>query len=103
MIISGATSPAPRAIARIRPVITPGRARGSTIRQMVCHLLAPQPYEPSRIELGTAASASSVATMTTGTVSSASVNDAHTRPPVPKVGDGSRSGKKIESMVPPIT
>jgi hypothetical protein len=40
--ISGATSPAPRAIARIMPVMMPGIARGRTMRRIVCHLLAPQ-------------------------------------------------------------
>ncbi len=62
-----------------------------TIRQIVCHRLAPQAYDPSHIDRGTAFSASSVDTMTTGTVSSASVSDAQRIPPVPKVGDGSRS------------
>jgi len=33
---------APRAIARIAPVMIPGIARGRTIRRMVYHLLAPQ-------------------------------------------------------------
>ena len=81
--ISGATSPAPRAIARIMPVMMPGIARGNTMRSMVCHLVAPQANEPSRIERGTAASASSVATITTGKVNSASVMAAHINPPVP--------------------
>ena len=45
----------------------PGSARGSTMRRIVCHFVAPQASEPSRIERGTAASASSVATITTGT------------------------------------
>ena len=40
--ISGATSPAPRAMARIMPVMMPGTARGRTMRRIVCHLLAPQ-------------------------------------------------------------
>ena len=31
----------------------PGIARGSTIRRIVCHLLAPHAYDPSRIERGT--------------------------------------------------
>ena len=44
------------------------------------------------IERGTAASASSEATITTGTVRSASVSDAQRIPPVPKVGVGSASG-----------
>jgi hypothetical protein len=37
-------------------------------------------------------SPSSVATMTTGSVSSARVSDAQNSPGVPKVGDGSASG-----------
>ena len=64
----------------------PGKARGSTMRRIVCHFPAPQAYDPSRIELGTAESASSVATITTGNVSRASVSEAHRRPPVPNVG-----------------
>ncbi len=64
----------------------PGAARGSTIRQIVCHLLAPQANEPSRIERGTAASASSVATITTGNVNRAKVSEAQSSPPLPKVG-----------------
>jgi hypothetical protein len=50
-----------------------------------------------------AASPSSVATMTTGIVSSASVSDAHRMPPVPYVGVGSASGKNSRSMLPPTT
>jgi hypothetical protein len=46
------------------------------------------------MERGTAARASSLATITTGTVSKASVNEAQRMPPVPKVGFGRRSGKK---------
>ena len=84
--MSGATSPAARAIAKINTVIIPGNALGRTIRRIVCHLLAPHAYDPSLIELGTAAKASSVAMMTTGNVSKASVSDAHKRPPVPYVG-----------------
>ena len=70
----------------------PGMAWGITMFRMVCHFEAPQAREPSRIERGTAESASSVATITTGTVRSASVSDAHRRPPVPNVGLGRRSG-----------
>ena len=40
------------------------------MRRIVCQWLPPQAYEPSRIEFGTAANASSVATITTGTVRS---------------------------------
>ena len=81
--ISGATSPAPRAMARISPVRMPGAAAGSTTRTMVWNLVAPMASEASRIERGTAARASSEATITTGTVSSASVRAAHRIPPVP--------------------
>lgn len=56
------------------------------MRSIVCHLLAPQAYAPSRIELGTAASASSVVTITTGSVNRASVSEAHRSPPAPNVG-----------------
>ena len=68
------------------PVMMPGRALGNTIRRIVCHLPAPHAYDPSRMELGTAERASSVATITTGSVSNASVSDAQSRPPVPNVG-----------------
>ena len=37
----------------------PGKARGRTIQRIVCHFEAPQARLPSRIERGTAASASS--------------------------------------------
>ena len=99
--MSGATSPAPRAIARIIPVMMPGSARGRTMRRIVCHFVAPQPYEPSRIEFGTAEIASSVATMTTGSVSSASVSEAHSSPPLPYVGFGSCSAKNSWSIDTP--
>lgn len=55
---------------------------------MVCHLDAPQASEPSFMPRGTEAMDSSVATMTTGTVMSAKVREAHRMPPVPKVGVG---------------
>ena len=42
VIISGATSPAPRAIARIRPVRMPGAAAGSTTRRIVWNFVAPE-------------------------------------------------------------
>jgi len=40
-------------------------------------------------------------TITTGTVSSASVSDAHKSPGVPNVGEGSASVKNSASMLPP--
>ena len=68
---------------------------------MVWNFVAPIASDASRIERGTAARASSAATMTTGTVRSASVIEAHRIPPVPYVGVGRASGKKIRSMPPP--
>jgi hypothetical protein len=56
-------------------------------------LVAPSAREPSRVARGIAASPSSVATMTTGMVSTAKVRDAHRMPPVPNVGVGSDSAK----------
>ena len=49
---------------------------------------------PRASSSGTAASASSVATITTGSVSSASVSEAHRRPPVPNVGLGQLLGEE---------
>ena len=79
----------------------PGAAAGSTTRRIVWNLVAPMASEASRIERGTAASASSEATMTTGTVRRARVREAQRMPPVPKVGVGSASEKKSRSMLPP--
>ncbi len=58
--MSGATSPAPRAMARIMPVRMPGLAWGRTTRRIVCHFDAPHATAASRSARGTAASASSV-------------------------------------------
>ncbi len=44
--ISGATSPAARAIARIRPVMMAGLAMGSTIRHRVSAWVAPSASDP---------------------------------------------------------
>ena len=52
----------------------------------------PSASDPARTSLGTADSASSVDTIITGTVKSASVKDVHKMPPVPNVGMGSASG-----------
>ena len=76
---------------------------GSTTRSVVSSLVAPSASEASRRPRGIAASPSSVATITTGTVSRASVSEAHRMPPVPKVGVGSASEKKSRSIVPPTT
>lgn len=73
-------------MARMRPVMTPGRALGRMMRLIICHLEAPQARAASRSPRGTAESASSVETMTTGSVIRASVRDAHRMPEVPKVG-----------------
>jgi len=89
--IKGATSPAALAIAKISPVIMAGLAIGKITRQIVSNLVAPSAKDPSRTLLGIRVSPSSVATMTTGTVSKASVKDAHSRPGVPKVGAGKAS------------
>ncbi len=72
----GATSPAPRLTARIVPVRMPGAACGTTTCMTVCNLVAPSASDASRSSRGTARSASSVATMTTGSVSTAMVSDA---------------------------
>src|SRR6056297_289231 len=50
--ISGATSPAARATARIKPVIMAGAESGTTTFQSVSHLVAPSASEPSRIVRG---------------------------------------------------
>ena len=101
VIMSAATSPAARAMARISPVRIDGMTAGSTTRSVVSSLVAESASEASRIPPGMAASPSSVATMTTGTVKSASVREAQRMPPVPKVGVGSASAKKSRSMAPP--
>jgi hypothetical protein len=76
----GATSPAPRDTARMAPVRMPGRAPGSTTRASVWLLVAPSARLAVRCSSGTARSASSVATITTGSVSTASVSEAQSRP-----------------------
>jgi hypothetical protein len=90
--ISGATSPAARAMARISPVIMAGVASGTTTFQRVSPFVAPNASEPSRMVDGMRARPSSVETMTTGSVSRASVKEAQNRPGVPKVGAGRASG-----------
>src|SRR5690606_20745106 len=90
--ISGATSPAARAMARIKPVIIAGVASGTTTFQSVSDLVAPSAKLPWRMVLGIRERPSSVETMTTGKVSSASVSDAQNKPGVPNVGAGKGSG-----------
>ena len=58
-MISGAVSPSARASARIEPVKIPGAAFGSTWLRTTSQRVAPTPYAPSRMLLGTARSASS--------------------------------------------
>src|SRR5699024_8489223 len=99
--INGATSPAARATARIRPVIIAGLDIGRMIFHSVSDLVAPSANEPSRSDRGIRVRPSSVDTITTGTVSRARVNDAQSIPPVPKVGVGSASGKNSVSILPP--
>ena len=67
---------------------------GRTTRRVVSSLVAPRASEASRIPRGIAASPSSVATITTGTVSSARVSEAHRMPPVPNVGVGKDLGEE---------
>src|SRR5690606_28999272 len=99
--ISGATSPAARAMARIIPVIMAGVASGITTFHNVSALVAPRASEPCRIVLGIRDNPSSVETITTGKVSSASVSEAQIKPGVPNVGTGNDSGKNKRSMLPP--
>ena len=73
----GATSPAPRLTARMVPVRIPGTAWGRTTKITVWKRVAPSASEASRSSRGTARRASSVATITTGKVSTAMVRAAH--------------------------
>ncbi len=73
-------------MARMKPVMMPGEASGSNTRSRVWNLVAPRAWELSRTLRGIARIASSVATITTGTVSRPSVRLAQRMPPVPKVG-----------------
>src|SRR5574343_869277 len=86
--INGATSPAARATARIKPVMMAGLAIGNTVRHKVSALVAPKAKLPSRIDLGMRDKPSSVATITTGNVNNANVNEAHIKPGVPNTGAG---------------
>ena len=76
-------------------------AYGRTTRRSVCQRVAPSARAPSRTACGTDCSPSSVATTTTGTVSRASVSDAHKMPPVPNVGVGNTSLNSRRSIAPP--
>ena len=65
-----------RESARMVPVRMPGSAAGSTCARTVCQRVAPSARPPSRIELGTARSASRDATMMIGSTSRLSVSAA---------------------------
>src|SRR5437762_1234833 len=80
----GAVSPAARDTCRITPVRMPAMEFGSTIVRIVCQRLAPMFQQASRNDRGTAASASRVLVMMTGSVITASVQDAaSTQRPIP--------------------
>ena len=92
-----------RCLNRMNDLVDGVRMAGNTTRKVVSSLVAPSARDASRIPRGIAASPSSVATITTGTVRRASVSEAQRIPPVPKVGLGSASLKKTRSIVPPTT
>lgn len=71
--IMGAVSPAVREISRIIPVRIPLPELGKTTFRMVCHRVAPIVQQASLKALGTACRDSRVATITTGSVMTASV------------------------------
>ena len=96
--ISGATSPAPRAMARIMPVMMPGMCARQNDPLDGLPFAGAAGVRPSRIELGTAARASSVVTITTGSVNKASVSEAQNRPPVPNVG-GFRPVRRKKQLI----
>ncbi len=72
----GAVSPAARETCRITPVRMPLIEFGSTIVRMVCQREAPRFQQASRKAIGTAARASRVLVMITGSVITASVQEA---------------------------
>ncbi len=61
-------SPMARETARIIAATMPEMAAGTTTRRLVCHRLAPSPYDASRIAVGTARIASSDTDATSGTI-----------------------------------
>ena len=69
----GAVSPAARETCRITPVRMPLIELGSTIVRIVCQREAPRFQQASRNDIGTAASASRVLVMITGSVITANV------------------------------
>ena len=72
----GAVSPAARETCRITPVRMPLIELGSTIVRIVCQREAPRFQQASRKAIGTAARASRVLVMITGSVITASVQEA---------------------------
>ena len=72
----GAVSPAARDTCRITPVRMPLIELGSTIVRIVCQRVAPMFQQASRNDIGTTASASRVLVMITGSVITASVQEA---------------------------
>ena len=88
----------------MKPVIMPGEAIGTSTRTRVWNFVAPRANEPSRVARGIARNASSVETITTGTVSRPNVRLAQRMPPVPNVGvpAATRSGKNHWSSSPPM-
>ena len=75
----GAVSPAARDTCRITPVRMPLIELGRTMVRMVCQRVAPMFQHASRNDIGTAASASRVLVMMTGSVITASVQEAASR------------------------
>ena len=71
--INGAVSPKALEIANITPVNIPPDAAGSTWYNVVCHFVAPKPYDATRIDAGTALRASLVATIIIGRINNAKV------------------------------
>ena len=78
------------------PSRCPGMAAGRTCFQIVCHWVAPSAIEPSRIDGGTARSASRPAMITTGSTSRPSV-----RPPASTTRP-SESGPRTRNARPRI-
>ena len=88
----------------MKPVIMPGEAIGTKHAHQRLELRRPQGERAlAGRRAGIARNASSVDTITTGTVSRPKVRLAHRMPPVPKVGvpAATRSGKNHWSSSPP--
>ena len=103
----GAVSPAARETCRITPVRIPLIELGRTTVRIVCQRLAPMFQQASRNAIGTLASASRVLVIMTGSVITASVQDAastdfpmsprqHERPDAKQAMDDARHAGKID-------